>query len=432
MKRKRRNILIAAAKLAIVLAAFAYLLFSGHLKPGDMRLASGRYHLVALAVGALVLMRLVSFLRHWVLLQTAGIHIGLWEVSRIGMIGFFFGSFLGGAIGGDVIRTGYLLKRAKDNRSGALASIMVDRGCGVLGLIALGGVALAWAGQQVVSSAILQGLALFIIGTLGGSALAAVTATSAMVRSWKTGAAVWLAINVAGAGCLFAWSRSAGGQGWPAVGLHPFHARLFQLLIVVDLVGLAAVPIGRSLAGDSAFGRWVRDRVPLGGKLFKLIDALKVYQRRLARLRAAFAMSIVIHMLTIFALFLFAAALSLETHPKFVEVFLAGPPALLTSTVPLPGGGLGVSEAVFDRILAGAGGERVVLGGAAVFLMTRCWNILLGLLGLPLYLITRTEISSLVHQDQPVGESPADTARACTTSQPTSDASGCEPTSQSR
>ena len=68
-------------------------------------------------------------------------------------------------------------------------------------------------------------------------------------------------------------------------------------------------------------------------------------------------------------------------------MLFAAPEAFLTSSLPLPGGGLGVGELAFDEVLRHCRvGGLPVLGGAEIFLSWRLLSVILGLIGLPWYL----------------------------------------------
>ena len=88
-----------------------------------------------LYLGGLVL----AFVRWWMLMRVLGLAVGCLATLRLGFIGLLFNLVIPGAIGGDVVK-GALLFRLGVNRTQAVASIVVDRVLGLLGLFGLAAV----------------------------------------------------------------------------------------------------------------------------------------------------------------------------------------------------------------------------------------------------------------------------------------------------
>ena len=90
---------------------------------------------VALAMTAIPL----SGLRWFILLRSQGLDFRFFDTIRMTTIAAFFGTFLPGGAGGDLVRGAYVYRVTQGRRTGALLSIFADR---VIGLSAflLGGV----------------------------------------------------------------------------------------------------------------------------------------------------------------------------------------------------------------------------------------------------------------------------------------------------
>jgi len=90
-----------------------------------------------LAVG--MLYPIVS-VRWWWLMRASGIIVPLWKAFRLTMVGSFFNLCMPGTTGGDVIKAYYAAK-GSNRRADAVVTVVVDRGCGLLGLLILASLA---------------------------------------------------------------------------------------------------------------------------------------------------------------------------------------------------------------------------------------------------------------------------------------------------
>jgi len=84
-------------------------------------------HAVAILVGAL---------RWFMLMRARGMDVSPWRSFRLTMIGVFFNLCFPGATGGDVMKAYYAAKRSSQ-RTSAVMTVIVDRMCGLIGLILL-------------------------------------------------------------------------------------------------------------------------------------------------------------------------------------------------------------------------------------------------------------------------------------------------------
>jgi len=163
------------------------------------------------------------------------------------------------------------------------------------------------------------------------------------------------------------------------------------VLTLLCLIIMPSCQPGRTLA------EFLSHKVPLGAKVVHLIQTVQRYRRCLGPLSAALCISLVAQLLTTSSIFMFSKALPLDAPPRAAHVFFAAPIAFLANTLPVPGGGLGVGEAAFDQVLSHCrtpGGDPIV-GGASVFLLWRVWTIVLGLIGLRLYLMNKKVVARL-------------------------------------
>jgi conserved hypothetical protein len=95
----------------------------------------------------------VGSIRLKLLIEAQGIPVTLKEAVSLTFIGYFFNNFLPTAIGGDVMKAYYLSKKT-DKKTGAYASIFVDRVVGLLTMIFMAFLALFFVEEGVVDPTI--------------------------------------------------------------------------------------------------------------------------------------------------------------------------------------------------------------------------------------------------------------------------------------
>ena len=88
---------------------------------------------LAVALGAMSL----SFVRWCVLVRAQGIDLTMLEAFRLGSICFLLSFVSVGSVGGDLFKAIFLARRRPGKRVAAVASVLVDRGCGLYGLLLL-------------------------------------------------------------------------------------------------------------------------------------------------------------------------------------------------------------------------------------------------------------------------------------------------------
>ncbi len=96
--------------------------------------------LLALSILVFPLTFIITSFRWHELLKVLDIHIGLWRVFVLNMVGSFYNTFMPGSTGGDALKAYYASKQTP-HRMRAVMSVLVDRVIGLLALIIVGGVA---------------------------------------------------------------------------------------------------------------------------------------------------------------------------------------------------------------------------------------------------------------------------------------------------
>ncbi|MBI5364447.1 MAG: flippase-like domain-containing protein [Planctomycetes bacterium] len=92
---------------------------------------------LVLAMAMFFCAAVTSITRWWRLLAVAGCPTTWWNAFRLTFLGFFFNLVVPGLTGGDVIKAVLVVREHAKRRADALMSVIVDRGLGLLVLVAL-------------------------------------------------------------------------------------------------------------------------------------------------------------------------------------------------------------------------------------------------------------------------------------------------------
>jgi len=120
-------------KYGLGFGVLAYVLISNRdeLKPVFQRpIAIGPF-LLAFVIAATGL--LITFLRWHLLVRAVGLPFSVYNAIRLGLVGYYYNTFLPTSVGGDVLKA-YFIAREQGRRTVAIATVIVDR---VIGLWAL-------------------------------------------------------------------------------------------------------------------------------------------------------------------------------------------------------------------------------------------------------------------------------------------------------
>lgn len=141
-----RRSLIFIAKFTVPLAIIAWLIWS--IEPEkweELREQEKHFGLLAAALSVALLALATSFLRWGLLVRCQGIPLTMLEAFRLGAIGFLFSFVSVGSVGGDLFKAIFLARRSPGKRVEAVASVIVDRGAGLFGLLLIASLALLFA-----------------------------------------------------------------------------------------------------------------------------------------------------------------------------------------------------------------------------------------------------------------------------------------------
>ncbi len=135
---RSRSVLVAASKFLIPIAIIAWLLW--RMEPEKWQQLRDQPKDYPLLVGALVVAlgaMALSYSRWWVLVRCQGISLNWVESFRLSAIGYLLSFASAGSVGGDLFKAFFLARRSPGKRVEAVASVVVDRGVGLLGLLVL-------------------------------------------------------------------------------------------------------------------------------------------------------------------------------------------------------------------------------------------------------------------------------------------------------
>lgn len=171
---------INALKILIPLGIFAYLLWQ--VDSEDYQIfwqQTKRWELLLLAVGTAFTSILLSFFRWYLLVRAFRIPFSVLEAFRLGFIGYLLNFVSFGSVGGDVFKAILVAKDHKEHRPEAVASVLLDRAIGLLGLVIL-----ATIGLTIFAS---DSLSTIMLGIRNSAAVVAVASILALTAAMYLG-----------------------------------------------------------------------------------------------------------------------------------------------------------------------------------------------------------------------------------------------------
>ena len=146
-RRSIRSIAINAVLTVLALGLLAWTVWWNGPKLREVWSRSPDWRLFAAALLVYVCALLVTFFRWYTLVKALGLPFRIQDAFRLGFIGNVFNLVIPGAVGGDVVKAAFLC-REQEHKTQAVASMVIDRALGLLGLFALAGAigAFEWGG----------------------------------------------------------------------------------------------------------------------------------------------------------------------------------------------------------------------------------------------------------------------------------------------
>jgi glycosyltransferase 2 family protein len=138
-----------------------------------------------LAFFILIVGVLITFYRWQLLLKGQNIFLSTKDVISLGFIGLFFTSILPGAVGGDLVKSVYIAKKVKSNKTSSVLTVLLDRVIGVTALVMICTLGLLLNFETVLKHAELRTLSLIIVAILVALMLMTYIGLSRKIRKNK-------------------------------------------------------------------------------------------------------------------------------------------------------------------------------------------------------------------------------------------------------
>jgi uncharacterized protein (TIRG00374 family) len=326
-----RQFLVHLAKYAVGLALLAFVVWRNWEAPaGGVGIADAIQRPVqlvplTLALSICALGLLLTFIRWYFLVRALDLPFTLANSTRLGLVGYFLSIFLPGSIGGDIIKAA-CIAREQTRRTLAVASVIVDRVVGLVGLVWL---------------VALLGAVFWVVGN------------HELHHQYSLQIIVGLSWSLVAASLAF----------WAVLGM-------------------------LSNAASERFAAWLAGHGRVGATFGELWRAAWLYRCRGATVFLAVCMSMVGHVGFVLAFYFAAQTLlapaELGSIPSMAEHFLVVPIGMtIQAVVPVPGG-LGIGEMGFGELYHLLGKPRS-LGVLAAF-VSRALTWVLAFVGYLLYL----------------------------------------------
>lgn len=328
--------LLTIAKFGIAFGILAYLFNQAWQNDQFHVLASSEkdFGWLAMALVFGLSASLVAFFRWYLLVRALGLPFRYRDAVRLGFLGHLLNLMSVGVLGGDALKSVFLIRQLKGNAFASISSVLFDRAIGLLAMLTMAGVA-------------------YLLSDFAGDDLNHAAANRAFHLVCK-------------------FSVIASAVGYVALGTIFFAPRVRQSRVYSALCRLPKI----------------------GGLFQQLVAVVLAYHERFAVVVAAWLISLLINVLFASTLFSVAAGIS-DQHPSFPQHLVLTPIAMVANAVPLPGGLGGMEfavnflyQAVSSESMPSEHGFVVALGFRMILLCTAG-------IGLIYYLSSKQELDEL-------------------------------------
>jgi hypothetical protein len=318
----------------------------------EMLVKGERFDLLPLLLAGLIYLAgvFLTFIRWYVLVRAQELPFRPVDAVRLGFISQFFSAFLPGSVGGDLVKAGFLAHE-QHRRTVAIATIVMDRVLGLVGLLFLAGLA----------GALFWNEASAVVDKDGDRPLRVIVIF------------VWIVCAAVLAGCLL----------------------LFWIL-----------PYAGWLISHLERIRWI------GRVLAELLRTAQMYRHRLRAVFLALGLAMIGHVGFVMSYY-FASCAVPPPIPSLEEQWLLVPVGMVAESIPITPGNLGVGEALFDYLyyLADPGDGSYGSKGALARLALRVVSWAVALIGLGFYLPLRRTVKQLIAEEAAAEKEEASRAR---------------------
>ena len=137
----RRALLLNVILIMVGLALLSFAIYQNRVKIAQVFEKPVKYQFFAVGLAVYLTALMITFARWHRLVVAQGLNFSIKDAFRLGFIGNVFNLVIPGAVGGDVIKAAFLCRMQPDKKPQAVASMVLDRVLGLLGLFLLAGIA---------------------------------------------------------------------------------------------------------------------------------------------------------------------------------------------------------------------------------------------------------------------------------------------------
>ena len=326
-----KKIAVSLIKFAIPLAIITFLLVRIDDEDWDALYQQPKnYILLATALLVSIMAMSLSFARWCVLVRAQGIQLSMLEAFRLGSIGFLLSFVSAGSVGGDLFKAIFLANRRPGKRVEAVASVFVDRGVGLYGLLILVSVGL-------------------LMRSSGGLEAAGQDAVQDIDKI-KTATTVLVGIGTA--------------------------------VLAVLVLG------GKSV--DSLI-RWGGTLPGIGSLVQRIGQPLRMFHHHPIAFGVSILMSLGVQSLLVISMYFVARGLY-ENPPTLAEHFVIVPIGMLASALPITPAGLGVLELAIEWLYKVVPAVTTKASGTLVALVFEMVKIVMAVIGTVFYWTAGAEV----------------------------------------
>lgn len=343
-----KKIAVSLAKFAIPLAIITFLLVRIDDESWDALYRQPKnYVLLATALLVSIMAMSLSFARWCVLVRCQGIQLSMLEAFRLGSIGFLLSFVSAGSVGGDLFKAIFLANRRPGKRVEAVASVFVDRGVGLYGLLLLVSIGLLMRSSNVIE--------------------AAGQDTIQDIDKIKTATTVLIGIGTA--------------------------------VLAVLVLG------GKSV--DKLI-RWGGKLPGIGALVQRIGQPLRMFHNHPIAFGVSILMSLGVQSLLVISMYFVARGLY-ESPPTLAEHFVIVPIGMLASALPITPAGLGVLELAIKWLYEVVPAVKTKASGILVALVFEMVKIVMAVIGTVFYWTASAEVRQSIEsaEEETNHETPA-------------------------
>ena len=323
------------AKFAIPIAVIAFLLTKIEKHQWDELAAHPKnYWLLTAALLVAISGVSLSLIRWCMLVRCQGIDLTMLEAFRLGSICFLLSFVSAGSVGGDLFKAVFLARRRPGKRVEAVASVLVDRGVGLYGLLL-------------------------------------VVAAAPLIRDPADAVAL-------------------AGEDAGRLQLDIEDIKLATAVLATSATAVLAFLVFGGRVVDRLI-RWSSTLPVIGGVVHHVGPPLRMFHHHPIAFAASIVMSVGVHMMLASSMYLIARGLY-PAPPTLADHLVIVPISMLVSALPLTPAGVGILEATMEWLYRIIPAVKTLASGTLVALVFEIVKMVMGILGTTFYWTANEEV----------------------------------------